>query len=576
MKKMFFKTLAVAMCIAMLASTLVFSGSAKLDKSDFLPDKSVVESMINKIIGKDEFSIGLNSVDVVPNSVEDEIVYYDEGDGTCILESIPVSYSGEFKVPEKSPDGLTVVEIDDMAFSGSKVTKIVIPATVKYITETCFAGCRELKEIEVEAGNPNFKSSNGILFSKDMKELIFVPAKLFGAEFAIPEGVEYVSMGALCDGKDYVLTIPSSVTAEGIYEASFVISANEFRVSNKNKDLFVRDGVLFAELDGSIILLKYPVCSNNNMYVVPDDVDECGEYAFMSANYYAALQLLGSRVPYTGEKLYIVPENFTIILNEAIVNSAYGEMLLLAAAHIGFIVTDEDLLKEIDEVNEEYIRLMKAFEAEYEENLGELEVGSEEYYMYIAKGEAYSLLYDTHFIKLTSHKEAACYDGYNKFGCFCGFKCTQYVPALGHDLGEWKADGSGYTHNCIVCDEYIEKFALMAPSTTVVKYGDTLVLNLDDEAVCGDDVAVVWEVNGTGATISVSEDGRSCAVTCTDKGTATVSAKLIWVNSNDEGVQDEKGNKIVISQELTMKGGFFWKIISFFKDLFNISRVIPQ
>ena len=581
MKKLFNKTLAIAMCIAMLASTLAFSGSAKFDKSDFIPDKDVVESMIDKVFGKkDEISIGLNSVDVVLNGAEDEVVYYEYGDGTCSLVSVPVSTSGVFKVPSKSPEGSTVTEIDYMAFCGSKVTKIVIPATVEYIAESSFVACTELKEIEVEAGNPNYKSSNGMLFSKDMKELVFVPAKLFGAEFAIPEGVEYLSEVALCEGKDYVLTIPSSLTVSGIYESSLTIIANEFKVSDKNKELFVRDGVLYGKDDDIIAIIKYPVCSDKDIFVFDNDVNLCSEYAFMSSNIAAVLPFESDRVPYTGESPYVIPEDLTILINEECLDSFDSESMLMAAHHIGFILTDEeyiDAANELaDELNAEFSLLKEKIEDALDEVLDEIEYGSEEYYMYMMMIEMYSHMYNTHFLKITSQKVAGCYDGYSKFECFCGFKCTHYVPALGHDFGEWKTDGNGFTHSCLACGEYTEKFALKAPSTTVVRYGDTLILNLDNEEVYGDDVTVVWEVNGAGATINASEDGLSCAVTCTDKGTATVTAKLVWNNSDDEIVQGEKGDKVVVSQELTMNGGFFWKIISFFKDLFNISRIIPQ
>lgn len=46
------------------------------------------------------------------------------------------------------------------------LTEITIPKNIETIGEGVFIGCENLKNIMVDGENPNYKSENGILFSK--------------------------------------------------------------------------------------------------------------------------------------------------------------------------------------------------------------------------------------------------------------------------------------------------------------------------------------------------------------------------------------------------------------------------
>lgn len=114
---------------------------------------------------------------------------------------------------------------------------------------------------------------------------------------------------------------------------------------------------------------------------------------------------------------------------------------------------------------------------------------------------------------------------------------------------------------------------ISVPSTTTINYGDTLILKLD-ELNLPEGYFVEWSVNGSGVKIQPSEDGTQCKVTSVSSGTVTVTAKI--VDQNGDSVTDADGN--AVQDEITLKSnaGFFQKLISFFKNLFGISRVIVQ
>ena len=85
------------------------------------------------------------------------------------------------------PESLT--SIGEYVFSGcSSLASIVIPERVTTIGEYVFSGCSSLQSIEVDERNTNFKSIDGVLFNKDVTEILCCPARKSGT-YTIPAGV---------------------------------------------------------------------------------------------------------------------------------------------------------------------------------------------------------------------------------------------------------------------------------------------------------------------------------------------------------------------------------------------------
>ena len=79
---------------------------------------------------------------------------------------------------------------------------------------------------------------------------------------------------------------------------------------------------------------------------------------------------------------------------------------------------------------------------------------------------------------------------------------------------------------------------------------------------------VEWYVDGV-----KSGEGETFRIKF-ESGTKTVEVKL----EDENGVvyQDTTKSEISDSENVTVKAGFFQKLISFFKNLFGISRIILQ
>ena len=112
------------------------------------------------------------------------------------------------------PDSVTV--IDSITFEGcTGLTSVTISNSVTGIGYFAFRGCTALKEINVSEGNMAYTSADGVLFNKDMTELVLCPQGKTG-EYNIPSGVTEIGHIAFgdCTGLTSV-TIPDSVTEIG-------------------------------------------------------------------------------------------------------------------------------------------------------------------------------------------------------------------------------------------------------------------------------------------------------------------------------------------------------------------------
>lgn len=117
----------------------------------------------------------------------------------------------EITIPE------SVCSIQSCAFSRCKSIKSVyIPENVTNIEQCVFSSCSSLKEINVSENNQEYCSENGILYNKDMTELMACPSAIDIKTLKIPQTVEIIDDSAFFEN-EYICNVifPESLSSIG-------------------------------------------------------------------------------------------------------------------------------------------------------------------------------------------------------------------------------------------------------------------------------------------------------------------------------------------------------------------------
>ena len=112
------------------------------------------------------------------------------------------------------PDDTKALDAGFFEDFGSSYTRI--PDTVETISEDAFEGAN-LKSVTVDDNNPYFASKDGILYDRDMKEVLYVPH--IKGSVKLPDSVEYI--GAKFSGCDEIDYIELSRSLKFIEEGAF-------------------------------------------------------------------------------------------------------------------------------------------------------------------------------------------------------------------------------------------------------------------------------------------------------------------------------------------------------------------
>ena len=120
------------------------------------------------------------------------------GNGTCYVSGVGSCRDSLIILPKMSPYGETVIGVGDYAFRNCKFIKCVelnedlrfvgayafygteivnayIPAELEQIGDFAFCNCPELENITVDPQNSIYSDVDGVLYSKDMTEIICYP-----------------------------------------------------------------------------------------------------------------------------------------------------------------------------------------------------------------------------------------------------------------------------------------------------------------------------------------------------------------------------------------------------------------
>ncbi len=198
------------------------------------------------------------------------------------------------------PDNAEYISVDGVLYTKDKTklikypdnkegTEYVIPASVEFIEVNAFLGCNNLSAINVEAGNTEYASEDGVLFSKSKERLIRYPVNKSETEYVVPDGVEWLASDAFYDNDHLTaITLPDSMAWIGVaafYDCQGLTSiAIPEGVQSIDTNAFEGcENLTTVTIHGSIQSIESKVfagCKSLTAITIPETVESIGYSAF--------------------------------------------------------------------------------------------------------------------------------------------------------------------------------------------------------------------------------------------------------------------------------------------------------
>lgn len=272
---------------ALAASLLICMTSVTPAFSSFAENESEAgESAVSEVSDGGEES---EESEKSEEKVSGDFKYTIDSDGNAHLTDC-TSAETEIIIPE-TLDGAKVTEIEAEAFMNVHPEKVTVPAGIEYIAaENPFAPCMSIKEIVVDEKNENYCSVDGVLYSKDMKVLMFYPNKKKGKKFDVPDGVEEIGIAAISETKLEEITLPDSLSVIDRHAFSYNASLKSIDMSGTSVEYvdtmaFLNcvslEEVLFSDSTVAIGLAAFMNCERLGEVTLPPALEEVMQSAFM-------------------------------------------------------------------------------------------------------------------------------------------------------------------------------------------------------------------------------------------------------------------------------------------------------
>ena len=259
-------------------------------------------------INVDEGNQAFTSVDgVLFNKDMSKLIAYpaNKEDASYIIpNSVTVIENGAFSRAKCTsltiPNSVTT--IGESAFYSTSISSYMIPSSVSSIGVEAFDLAR-CSSIDVEDGNLQYTSSDGVLFNKDMTTLIYYPCKKPGESYTIPNSVTTIDIDAFHASYNLTsVTIPNSVTS---------IGETAFFDCNKLASLDIPSSVT------SIGRSAFRECDVLTSMIIPDHVAVIN-FSILSLCKSLTTVTLGSGVTSIGNSIFANSENLKDVYCHAV------------------------------------------------------------------------------------------------------------------------------------------------------------------------------------------------------------------------------------------------------------------
>jgi len=274
------------------------------------------------------------------------------------------------------PEGITGIHSHTF-YDCNNLEKVHLPKSMKNFWGGCFASCDSLKEVTVDPDNPWFYSVDGVVYTKDQKELVFYPPGKTDAEFAIPEGCSVISRNAFAFCHNLKRIIVSSTVTDISYESIFAWKGLEGVFVHEDNEIYSSiEGNLYSK-DGKKFLRLF-VSSENITLTLPEGVVEVADGAASHSESLTAINLPKSLTS-IGDSAFLNCDNLTAITIPKNVTNI-GDSAFLRCEKLSEVIFEQTSEWRIVPESGKFVSTMKLEKTELDSPATAAEYLSEKYY----------------------------------------------------------------------------------------------------------------------------------------------------------------------------------------------------
>ena len=186
-------------------------------------------------------------------------------------------------------DGKLVTEIGENAFKNcTSLINVTIPDSVMNIGDWAFSGCTNIEAINVDENNKVYSSANGVLFNKDMTELLYYPVCKNDKNYIVPNSITSIN--------DYAFDGCANLESISLHNGVVDIGYGAFRGCTSLDNITIPKGVTgirYGTFDSctsltniaipnSVTWIDYNVfnnCVSLDSITIPSSITSIGDYA---------------------------------------------------------------------------------------------------------------------------------------------------------------------------------------------------------------------------------------------------------------------------------------------------------
>lgn len=176
----------------------------------------------------------------IKSTLEEDDTGFSESESlrTVIFPEGLITVGGFHSCPQLAgvilPEGLE--KIESYAFAGCEaITSIRIPASVKEIDGSSFAGCK-ITSYEVDVDNSHYTAIDGVIYTKNLNELVAFPSNHPIKHFIVPSSTRIVGSWAFWSSNVETVELPNGLITIG-YGAFGFSAINSINIPDSVKDI---------------------------------------------------------------------------------------------------------------------------------------------------------------------------------------------------------------------------------------------------------------------------------------------------------------------------------------------------